>query len=626
MKDFETFDPSGVLEALDYGVWVFDFKESRVLWANRKALEFWQAPTLDELRSRDMGADMSPSVQVRLQQYWQDVIYGKPPFYERWTIYPHGNPVTMRVRYSGWRTPDGATHLLCEARPSAQQEPDSVRSVDALLHTVDMVSLYSMEGGLLYSNPAARAFIGRTLPEAGPDAQVLGRWAARFVDPAQAATILEAVLRDGTCQVVAEVAGQGTRTWHRVSALRCHDPITGQQAFLVTEQDVTETELTKHELERARNQAMNESRAKTDFVAEISHELRTPLNGVVGATEILRDGPLSGEQERLVDILWNSSRDLLNTVNGILDLAKIEANEVAVDVAPFDLAEVLDRVLSNHQSSAAAKGVALQWHGRSPCMRRGDPGLLAQILHNLVGNAVKFTQDGAVDVVVDCRSGDWLELEVTDTGIGLTQEQIARIPRAFEQADSSTRRTYGGTGLGLTIVQKLLNALHGDMKITSEPGQGTCVRVRLPLPAVIRRGGDVPDAADAAPISAHALVVDDVATNSFLLGKMLESRGLTVSTAANGCEAVDLVARERFDIILCDIAMPDMDGITTLHEIRRVEVARALPPAMAIAVTANAFDHQIIDYLDSGFGDCLSKPITKAEIDRALSHLRRGAC
>lgn len=611
----DIFDPTGVLDALDLGVWVFEFEHERVVWANRKALAYWQAGSLAELRARDLSSDMSPSVRLRLAQYRQDFLDGKAPFYERWTLYPHGEPINLQVRYSGITDASGRMHLLCEAVPSLQREPDSLRSVDALLHTVDMVALYALDGEVLYCNPAARVSFDRQAPAQG------SAWRARFADPAQADAVQAEVAATGMGQVVARVAVPDEEIWHRITATRCHDPLTGKQAFLVTEQDVTETELTKRALERSRNAALRESRAKSDFVAVVSHELRNPLNGVVGATEILRDQTLADDQRALVDVLWHSSRDLLTTINGILDLAKIEANEVATQAEPFDLSAIVTRVVRNHQTRADAKGVVLAWHATTQDdWRRGDPGLLTQILHNLVGNAVKFTETGTVDIALDTSAKDALVIDVTDTGIGLSKADIARIPKAFEQADSSTSRTYGGTGLGLTIVQKILTALGGQMKITSTLGQGTQVQVRVPFaqtqaPATTGPAGTASDRR----VSARALVVDDMATNTFLLSKLLEARGFDVATANSGAAAVELARTTAFDFFLCDIAMPDMDGPKTLSALRAVEAAKGPARATAIAVTANAFDHQIAQYLSMGFDDCLSKPITKTDIERVVT-------
>lgn len=363
------------------------------------------------------------------------------------------------------------------------------------------------------------------------------------------------------------------------------------------------------------------SQAKSRFLANMSHELRTPLTGVLGMAELLGDTVTDPEQRRMIDTIRDSGEGLLAILNDILDLAKIEAGKMELEQVPFAPADLARRVQALHGPPAAAKGLRLT---ASACaqgerLRAGDRNRILQILNNLVGNAVKFTQAGSIDLAFAIRPDDTLEIRLSDTGIGMTPAQCARVFEEFEQAEGSTARRFGGTGLGLSITRRLVQLMDGEIALESVPGRGTTVLVRVPAP---------PAEAACAPGSAAAavdlnglrvLVADDNRTNRRILDGMLRGLGLEVTLVEDGKAAVAAFLPGAYDLLLLDIAMPDLDGTEALALIRGREGVTGAAPVPALAVTANAMQHQVDQYLAAGFCGHVAKPFRKAALAEAIA-------
>jgi PAS domain S-box-containing protein len=410
------------------------------------------------------------------------------------------------------------------------------------------------------------------------------------------------------------------------------------------------------DLLEARLRAEEASASKSRFLANMSHEIRTPLNGIMGMARLLEDRAQSPEDRELVSIIRDSGETLSTILNDILDFSKIEAGLLDLSITDFTPVDLARRVESLHRLKAAEKGLEFEVHtdpgARLP--RRGDPHRLLQVLHNLVSNAIKFTDSGAVHVRFDGSGHDRLEIEVRDTGIGLSPAQKARIFDEFVQADSSISRRFGGTGLGLSICRRLVQLMQGSIEIDTLEGKGTVVRVSLPLaraaqpaeseaettakaPAkatATRRGraiatpprdmrGTAAPPARTAPLpdGIVALVADDNATNRLLMGKFLERLGVRCDIVAGGAAAVEAAAARPYDLLLLDISMPDMTGPETLAQIRAGEARLGRPPAPAIAVTANAMHHQVVEYLENGFARHVGKPIRLEDLAEAMAHV-----
>jgi signal transduction histidine kinase/AmiR/NasT family two-component response regulator len=391
--------------------------------------------------------------------------------------------------------------------------------------------------------------------------------------------------------------------------------------------------------EQERQQALEDARRanviKSQFLAKMSHEMRTPLNGVLGIAEVLEGLVTDPDHRRMVTLMHESGSLLLHIINDLLDMSKIEADLLELDRTTFSLASLAERIEAVHTLKAAEKKLSFSVNGNyAPDEHRsGDPHRLLQILHNVISNAVKFTESGAVKVTLDATDPDTFGIVVRDTGIGMTQPQLTRLFDEFTQADSSIARRYGGTGLGMSIVRRLVELMQGEISVASEPGQGTEVRITLALPQVAAPG-KAPDPSEGKPVvdltGLRVLAADDNRTNRMILGAMMGQLGVSSVLVADGDQALEMFDRERFDAIILDISMPGRDGVQILHEMRRriaegrAQVAQAdtLP---ILAFTANAMSHQLAAYRQAGFDDCLTKPLQIDRLRNALAqHTRRS--
>lgn len=362
------------------------------------------------------------------------------------------------------------------------------------------------------------------------------------------------------------------------------------------------------------------SEAKSRFLANMSHELRTPLTGVLGMAELLSERVSGDEPRKMLESIRESGEGLLTILNDILDLAKIEAGKLSIEPQPFAPATEAQRIETLFAARASAKGLDLVVRTTPDCarLRMGDAHRIRQVLNNLVSNAVKFTDTGAITLSFAVEANDTLVVEVEDTGIGMTSEQAAKVFDEFEQAEGSTARRYGGTGLGLSITRRLVLLMGGQITLDSQPGHGTRARVELPvplsqstLPAITRNTVDISDL--------RVLVADDNRTNRYILNTMLTGLGVTVTLAENGQVALETYRPGAFDVLLLDISMPVLDGVSALAAIRDREDEAGYPPAPALAVTANAMQHQVTEYLANGFCGHIAKPFRRATLASALS-------
>ncbi|MBF0142489.1 MAG: response regulator [Magnetococcales bacterium] len=396
--------------------------------------------------------------------------------------------------------------------------------------------------------------------------------------------------------------------------------------YVGTITDITDYKRIQTRLQESTRAAQSASRSKSEFLTSMSHEIRTPMNVVIGMGDLLLETELDDVQRGYVLKLQESGSNLLELINQILDLSKIEAGQLPIVEEPVDLERLLCEVAGLFEAMAAGKGIALEclYDEKLPAWVMGDKLRLRQILFNLMGNALKFTESGTITLAseVDPESSGKMRLAVTDTGIGIPREQSEKIFSAFTQVDSSLTRRYGGTGLGLTISKRLVEAMDGRIWVDSREGIGSAFHITLPLrPAAPPPQSVPPEAAvvrseDEIPL--RILLVEDSEDNQLLMCTYLKKAPHQVEIAANGEEAVRRVRKESFDLVLMDIQMPIMDGYTATRHIRRWEAETLRPPLPIIALSANALEGEVDRSREAGCSLYLSKPIKKQRLVEAI--------
>ncbi len=524
---------------------------------------------------------------------------------------------------------------LRDAVQSLRESEELNRTVVASLS--EGIVMVDREGRLLTANESARAILGARL-----DAWTSLRDMASSLRDEENHPLSDA--RHPIAQafasgqplrhaVIAMERAEGGQAWLRVNIQPLHDALTGEvNAVVASIVDISEDRAREAELARARDAAEAASRTKSQFLANMSHEIRTPMNGVLGMAQLLAaDATLTDKQRRYLDIVQSSGESLLRVIDDILDFSKIEAGRMSLSDEVFDPRERVAMTLRLLETRAHAKHLELSWWAADavPAWVKGDAARLHQILTNLVGNAIKFTEKGAVSVRVEtddipsqaediCR----LRFTVSDTGIGIPAEYMPRLFTLFSQADETTSRRFGGTGLGLAISRQLVELMGGEMEVESEAGQGSSFRFTVLL------GRAEPPAAVQPPeervseraLGGRVLVVEDEPTNRMLAKAMLKIMGCTPALAESGEAALDWLEQDECDLILMDCQMPGLDGYETTRLIRereqRAEAGGKRIPIVALTANALSGDRELC--LAAGMDDYLSKPYSRENLEQKV--------
>lgn len=437
-------------------------------------------------------------------------------------------------------------------------------------------------------------------------------------------------------------AATNTQKWILTTKAPLRDSSGKVVGLVGSGRDITEIKQMTEELERAKAQAEAANQAKSVFLANMSHEVRTPMNGILGMTDLVLDTDLTLEQRECLNTVKESAESLLTVINDILDYSKIEAGKLDLEHIEFSVREIVEETMRAQARAAQKKGLALSCDLQPEVPERllGDPTRLKQVITNLLGNALKFTERGevALEVRMEGKAEPnqcvWTRFTVRDTGIGIAKEKQRLIFQAFAQSDDSTTRQYGGTGLGLTISAQLVDMMDGRIWVESEPGLGSRFHVTLPLdlPAGPRRSAGAQEQRSSAAVGTAArgvaeliathpengrslriLVVEDNAVNQKLAVELLRKCGHRTSVASDGGEALKLYQQSKFDLVLMDVHMPNMDGFEATAVIRQAEkgTERHVP---IIAITACAMKGDQEKCLSAGMDAYLSKPIRPAEL------------
>ena len=475
-------------------------------------------------------------------------------------------------------------------------------------------------GRYLLANRAAEDMLGFSREE------MIGRVDHELFPEAQAdffTGIDRQVIAAGGVTLIEEeevTSGHGQHRWSRTRKSAV-DGLGGAKYLIAVAEDITEAKDAKAALHLALTAAEDANRAQSDFLTNMSHEIRTPLNGVLGMVQVMLADTVTDRQKEHLRTIRRSGETLLSVLNDLLDISRIETGSIETEITDFDLAEAVRSAVAPFLPAAQTKGLTVTVKSSEAVkgLCRGDGARFGRVMHNLVSNAIKFTDQGSIDIALD-RDSAGLRVTVSDTGIGISAEDLPRVFDAFVQGDSSLTRRYGGSGLGLSICRALVDQMEGTIDVESVPGRGATVSLLLPFPVAPPESPPCEEASpdDDTP-APRVLVAEDNPVNQQVIKALLLHAGIDPMVVDNGRLAVAAWEAASWDLILMDIQMPEMDGVTATRAIRAGEAASRRERTPIIAVTANVMVHQTEAYRTAGMDAVLAKPVNAAKLFAAMN-------
>ncbi|MBP8979648.1 MAG: PAS domain S-box protein [Syntrophobacterales bacterium] len=589
--------------------------------------------------SRELGTDIPPGFEVFVAKTRLGI-----PDEQEWTYirkdrsrFPVSLSVTVLQSADGEIT--GFLGIGSDITARRQAEEELRKLSQAVKQSPVAVIITTPDGKMDYVNPRFTELTGYTAAEAaGQNPRILKsgeKTAAEYRELWE--TICSGRIWQG---VFHNRKKDGGYYWASASISPIKNASGEITHFVGIQEDITSLKMTEQALKEAKEAAEAANIAKSEFLAGMSHEIRTPMNAIIGMAELLAETPLNPEQQQYLQIFRSAGESLLSLINDILDLSKVEAGRLILDTSPFHLGEVVEKTCEIMSVRAHQKGIELACRIAPDVSMDllGDAPRLQQVLINLIGNAVKFTDKGEVIVQVDCAEADrpsgkdnecLLHFSVRDTGIGIPADKQERIFERFTQADASTTKKYGGTGLGLTISRQLVELMGGRIWLESEFGRGSVFH----FTARFRRGeaiapsetiAVIPPRAETRPL--RILLVDDSDDNRFLMKAYLKNTPHTVEMAENGAQAAEKFRGGDYDLVLMDMQMPVMDGYTATRAIRSWEQEQGRRRTPIVALTAYALKEDEEKSLAAGCDAHLTKPIKKARLMDVIASCTAGNC